>query len=295
MDRHLDRAAVTSNADGEGGGASADGPLQQVEDLYRTGKVRELLQRSSNHRELSASAAERLAILEAMAQFDLGDAQGSIERLQSVLRSSPRNSTSKFDAAMALFLRLSDFQGPEQLLPALVELRQASARAGNAGALAALHLAVARFEGIRGHCSDAHRHLEVSRRVAAREQNQALLCSLDLVEGSLECVAGNLVRSRFLAEHCRQRAELAGYSKYLLGATNNLALVALYSGNSVQSRRYLDQLLPLTADITYVRFGAQDTLAQVELFEGRLRECQELMNECRYCCRSGSCPGAVLV
>ena len=57
-------------------------------------------------------------------------------------------------------------------------------------------LAVARVEGLRGHCVDAHRHLEIARRLSDQQTSDALSCSVDLVESSLELVAGNLTRFR---------------------------------------------------------------------------------------------------
>ncbi len=101
-----------------------------------------------------------------------------------------------------------------------------------------------------------------------------------MVEGSLESIAGNLIRSRTLADRCFRRAQSAGLSRYLLGSATNLAVVALYAGNSGRARSGLEDLLPRTTEITYVRFGALDSLAQVDLVEGLLDACENRLQQC---------------
>jgi DNA-binding NtrC family response regulator len=57
-------------------------------------------------------------------------------------------------------------------------------------------------------------------------------------------------------------------------------MIALYTGNHDLAREYLSKVLPLTSSITYVRFGALDALAQVELRSDDLGQCHARMDEC---------------
>ncbi len=256
--------------------------LAEAQRLYRDGRVREIVDLFPREAgiEAASGSSPRLRIVLAMARFDLGDVTSSIDGLEAIIRDLPESSRVRFDARLALFLRSSDFQSPEELLPGLTELRQLAARNGTAKILAGLHLAVARLEGIRGHFGDAYRHLNLSRRLAEGELDEALGCSLDLVEASLEFVGGNLPRSRKLAEACRRKALAASFSKYVLGSTANLAIVALYEGQTDKSRRYFEHVIPLTSDLTYVKLGAIDSLAQLELYEGNFGRASELLAQC---------------
>jgi DNA-binding NtrC family response regulator len=229
--------------------------------------------------------------LEGMALFDLGDVVNSIELLQSAVEAARHcDGRLRFDTAFTLFVRVTDFQAPSELLPSLTELRQLASQVADAHSLGGLHLAVARVEGLRGHCADAHRHLEIARRCVERESNNAYMCSVDMIEGSLESVEGNLVRSRMLADRCLQRAQAFRLSRYSLGAATNLAVTALYSGNTTRARAGLQQVLLRAGEITYVHFGALDSVAQLELAENRLDECYRALSEAHKVAASNHLP-----
>lgn len=252
-----------------------DPSLLEAEELYRKGNVRAALTLLSSR----SGDGGRRQIVEAMARFDLGDVTTSMTQLAKVVGDDRNDLKTRFDASLALFLRASDFESHQELLPSLTDLRQLAARVGSATTLALLHLAVARVEGLRGHLNDSHRHLNLSRQLAELENDNALQCSLDLVEASLECTGGNLVRSKYLAERCRQRALSSRFSKYLLGSATNLAVVALYEGQIDRATRYFDQVLPETPSLTYVRLGALDSLAQLHLHQGRFKDVAALLDD----------------
>lgn len=249
--------------------------LSEAEARYRTGDVRSVI---DDYPDSGSSA--RIRVIRAMALFDLGDVTGSIAALLAIIRDTPNHSYERFDARLALFLRSSDFESPTELLPSLTELRQLATRLGTAKTLAALHLAVARVEGLRGHLRDAHRHLQLSRTLSGDTPDEGVACSLDLVEGSLECVRGNLSRSRDLAQRCRDRAVAAGFAKYVLGAATNLGVVALHEGRQDRAQRYFEHLLPKTSQLTYVRLGVLDSLCQLELDRGNTESAASLLAEC---------------
>src|SRR4029453_5412742 len=167
-----------------------------------------------------------------------------------------------------------DFLAPEEVIPKLSRLRQLASAAGNVRSLASLHLAVARVEGCRGHCASTHHHLEMARVLAARGNDLALSCTVDVVEASLETVAGNLEGSKVLAVACLTRADGAGFVKYQLAALENLGVVALYADQLEKARALLVRVISETSELTYVRFGALDSLAQLESREGNLEACR---------------------
>ena len=192
-------------------------------------------------------------------------------------------------------MREIDFVSPEQTLPALSQLRLLACQVGSAPALAGLHLAVARLEGLRGHCINAQRHVQIAEDSPNTRKTSPLACLVDLIEASMECVAGNLRRAKTLAEGSLMRANSLGFTKYVVGSLSNLAVVALYSGHPQKARSLIDQVLPLSDHLTYAKFGTLDSLAQVELSpwkRAELSRCARKMSLSRKCRPS---PGSLLV
>jgi ATP/maltotriose-dependent transcriptional regulator MalT len=123
-----------------------------------------------------------------------------------------------------------------------------------------------------------------------RTQDVALACTVDIVEASLETVAGNLVRAKKLAKACLSRVQPAGFVKYELAALSNLAAIALYGGDASKARTLLARVLPHSAEITYLKLGTLDTLALVELREGAVDRCWSVIQECRSAIQRESLP-----
>jgi hypothetical protein len=240
---------------------------------------------------ISGEFRVRLLLLEGMARFDLGDVVHSLQVLAiAVEEAKDFDVQTQFAGRFAQFLRRSDFFEPDALITDLTKLRQLAAKAGDTGSIAALHLAVARVEGLRGHCTNAHHHLELARRFVSRTQDLALACTVDVVEASLETIAGNLVRARKLAKACLTRVQLTGFAKYELAALSNLAAIALYGGDVPKARTLLDRVLPQSNEITYLRLGTLDTSALVELRDGQIDRCWSAIQECRDAIEQESLP-----
>ena len=101
------------------------------------------------------------------------------------------------------------------------------------------------------------------------------------MEASLESFTGNFARSRQLSESCFRLADTEGFVKYKLGSATNLAVVALYGANFDRAEEYLSYVLSHADALTYVKLGALDNLASLELQKGNLQRCCELLDECR--------------
>jgi DNA-binding NtrC family response regulator len=263
---------------------SVDSRVCYADELYRSGKTSEL---AAELKDLTSwrtdlNSAVRLQILKGMALFDTGDVTGSISALiEAEELSRGASAELQFAAAFALFLRRSDFQTPDEVVQGLTRLRQIATTAGGGHALAGLYLAVARLDGHRGLCTDAHAHLESARKFAALATDFALECSLDLIEAGLESIAGNISRSRQLAEKCYEAAGASGFVKYQVGAATTLALLSLYAGQPKRARHLVRRVLAQAGGLTYVQLGALDTLAQVELRDGDLGAAHGLLERCQ--------------
>jgi DNA-binding NtrC family response regulator len=58
-------------------------------------------------------------------------------------------------------------------------------------------------------------------------------------------------------------------------------VIYLYRGQSERARKHLTAIIPAASQLTYVRLGALDTLAQVELYDNRPDRCLEVIEKCR--------------
>lgn len=263
--------------------ASVPELLSEVTALYRAGRNRDILDRLDrlNLADLPDDVRSQLLVSRGAALYDLDDVSGAISSFRSSLEqarsSSPRI---QFAAAFALFTREDEVQSPEEALPALSELRQLAASIGNRDVLGALHLAVARREGMRGNFIDARRHVELARRLTQEIGDLSILCSLDTVESSVEMVSGNLGRARAVAERGFQRAHCAGFSRYLAGCATNLSALAIWVGDLAVAREYISHVMKVAATSSRMRFCALDNLMQIALFEGNLLQAQSLSSEC---------------
>ena len=169
----------------------------EAESLYRSGMLVQLdhYLGGLDSWTISDEARSRLLVLKGMSRFDGGDIVGAIEILRAASdHSRELPATSQFATSFALFVREAEFQSPEEALPGIARLRQLSTQIGDAKSLAGLHLAVARLEGLRGHCSDAHRHLEIAKRFSERCSDVPVRLAIQMSYSTLESISGNLTR-----------------------------------------------------------------------------------------------------
>ena len=287
-------AAGTSTSEGKSAGSRSTAHLlvDEIEALYRSGDNVGVLGRlNSDTAGIEPDSALRLKVLGAMAKFDLGNVTDSISDLRQAMSSETGTSLpARFAATFAHFVRESDFLDPIEVIPYLTRLRQLASQVGDVDALASLHLAVARVECFRGHCLSAHHHLDIARQFTSRSQAVALRCTVDVVEASLESLAGNLTRSRSLAIASLTQARASGFAKYQLAALTNLGVLALYSDQLSKSRNLLSQVIPSSTGLTYVRLGALDTMALLELREGHLERSSHALNDCEQAIKKDSLP-----
>src|SRR5262245_45784565 len=279
-------AAKPESSNQEPGGSlqkNAESVLAKAESLFAAGKTVELDSLLvGNSDEVTPDATGiRTAMLHGMALFEAGDVCRSLDRLRlAVLVSKGSGAESEFSAALALFSRESQFQAPNEALPALSRLRQLAASAGDANSLGGLHLVVARLEACRGHCTNARRHLEISRKLFNIVDRPALTAAVSLVDSGLEMYGGNLARASRSARTGCESAATANLCVPMAGSLTNLGSVFLFTGGPEQARECLNRAVGLSDGLLFIRFGAIDSLAQIALHEGKLDGCRDQLELC---------------
>jgi DNA-binding NtrC family response regulator len=266
----------------EDGAGGIDLQVFEADLLYRRAQsARTLDFVREEQRRAGARTAVELSLIAGMALFDQGQITKGLTQLTAAeLDARSFDLSIQFRTTVALFNRCSEFQTPTTLLPFLARLRQITAQKGDTTSLAGLHLATAKLEACRGNCLSAHGHLQTARAFAGRTSAQATLCSIDLVDASLEVIAGNIGRSLSSARSSYDLAVVSASRIQMSASAGMLGLVMLLTGDPSRGKQYLAQALELSEEILYVRLGVLDNLAQVALYEGDLDLCDRYLKDC---------------
>ena len=233
----------------------------------------------------------RLTVIRGTALFENGKAVEGLRFLRDAMAlSRDGEQETDFIATHSLFTRESQFQRPSELLQTLGRVRQLAARLGNPRSIAGLHLAVARLEAYRGHCLDARRHVEIARTAAAQLKKSGIIAGIDLVDTSLEIIAGNLDRAAISAKNCFEVSAQLGLGIVRAGASTNLGYLALCKGDLKRAHEYLEHAVRLVGDFSFIRLAVLDNLAQVALYEEDLDKCHRYLDECAKAIRSQDVP-----
>ncbi len=235
----------------------------------------------AERQKVDARASVELGLIAGMALYDQGQVIKSLQQLGvAELDARAFDVSLQFRTTVALFNRSSEFQTQAELLPLWARLRQITAQKGDATSLAGLHLATAKLEACRGNSLRAHAHIETARAFTERARSTTTLCSIELVDSSLEVVGGNIGRSLASARSSYDLA-IQSASKIQMSASGGmLGLVMLLGGDPRRARQYLSQALELSKEILYVKLGVIDNLAQVALYEEDFDLCDRYIKDC---------------
>ena len=91
--------------------------------------------------------------------------------------------------------------------------------------------------------------------------------------------AGNLAQAKRSAIGGFEVAATGSLQKPLAGSLANMGLFALYCGDAVRARSYLNESRSNAGEFSFVQLALADSLASVALFEGNLRECSRYLDE----------------
>jgi len=214
--------------------------VSEVERLFWSGKTREVasLVDATDLSGLDTSAAAQLAMFQGMALFQLGDVCAGNDKLHDAIQLSD-NGPVELNSLRSWLYSVGNRSSRLRTspLPALSRLRQLATSLGDAISIGSLHLEVARLEGLRGHCINARRHVEIARHLFDRSDRPTLKIMVELVDSTLEMYAGNLGRATRSARSGLELARQADLCMPLAGSFTNLGSLMLFAGNSTRSTR----------------------------------------------------------
>lgn len=259
------------------------GALFEAQRLHESGKVAQSAVFAETHIKncTDPEARLRLLVIRGAALFELGNTLTALKLMrEAAAAATDLNDETDFSATLSLLTRESQFFSPAEALPTLSRVRQLAARLGNANSIAGLHLAVARLDAYRGHCLDARRHLEIARTAAARLDKAGVRGAIDLVDASLETIAGNLDRANISARNCFESSVRNGFGILRAGSSTNLGYLALCRADLRRAHEYLGHAVGLVSDLSFIRLAVIDNLAQVALYEEDFDLCDRYIKDC---------------
>jgi DNA-binding NtrC family response regulator len=107
-----------------------------------------------------------------------------------------------------------------------------------------------------------------------------MMCAIDLVDASLETIAGNLDRANISATRCFETSALNGFGMLRAGSATNLGFLALSRTDIRRAHEFLEQGVALTNELSFVRLAVLDNHAQLAIYEEDLDRCDRYLKEC---------------
>ncbi len=223
--------------------------------------------------------------------FDGGDATAALEILTRLSERFGRSTgPERLDAEFLLFSIEEHYLPPRQNVSSLATLRQLATTLGDARSLAALHLSVARQEGLQGAVASARSHLAIAERLTTEPLVPALLCSCLLVGATIEMYEGSLRQAIRAARLGFDHAIQNRLQRHRAGSLGNLGTLSLCLGDSDNARRLLSDGLALCDQLSFVRLALTDSLAAVAIYDTNLTEASRLIEQCRQTIESQRVP-----
>lgn len=213
---------------------------------------------------------------------NVGDQQGAVEHFQRAGRiardADERNHVCR--AQITLLERSGDMIGFDALASMAGETARLVVRCGDPYLLAHFHLASGTIEGKRGNIERAYQRISLARSIINDRPNLMLESQALLLESALESSKGDIQRAESLAEHALPIAVECGHARVRVGLLGNLGQLKLKLGKIDEAEQYLNSASRLATNRSVnFELALLDTWAQMELFRGNLRSCEEILHK----------------
>ena len=180
---------------------------------------------------------------------------------------------------LRLLLLLSDRSGPEAIIPLLGELRANVTKLGHPPVTAALHVTVAQMEAQRGLIVNAQRHLDLGLSCLVGFENLWLKATAENVMACIEMMRSNFDAGFNHARQCLSMSEESGAASVHVSALGNLGNLAYLTGRFDEAVDYSQRARSALRPTSDNWNACLETLARINLAQGRLDECAELLDQ----------------
>jgi DNA-binding NtrC family response regulator/tetratricopeptide (TPR) repeat protein len=178
-------------------------------------------------------------------------------------------------AKLRLMLAVAEQQSTEAAIGMLPDVRASVTRLGDAGAIATLHLCLAKLEGTRGLLSNARRHIGIARSLLLKQPNAWIEGNADLDDACIAFLASDVNSAFFFAMNALRATDDSGHAATRRAACANLGHVHLTRGEFETAERHFREALSLCQPGGGSEIAILDGLAQLELAQGRFNACED--------------------
>jgi DNA-binding NtrC family response regulator/tetratricopeptide (TPR) repeat protein len=245
----------------------------------RQGPARTLVESLLKSRELASS--ERSACEFALGRLDweAGDSDSAIHHLQRSIRFAKEAGDLErlCWSQLRLALIIADRSGPDAAAPLVSELRSNATKLGDRRVVAAVHIFIGEMEAKRGLLQGARRHIRIGREMLSTAPNLWLEALVDNVQLGISVMLldfdGVLQRGQRVLDMTEESGALSSRRSCLANLGNLMYLMGEFD-KAVEYFNRAITALPSTGSHTN---ACLDSLAQVRLMQGRLEECDQLL------------------
>jgi DNA-binding NtrC family response regulator/tetratricopeptide (TPR) repeat protein len=157
----------------------------------------------------------------------------------------------------------------------LPDVRACVTRLGDAGAIATLHLCLAKLEGTRGLLSNARRHIGITRSLLLKHPNFWIEGNADLDDACIAFLASDMNSAFLFATNALRTADDSGHAATRRAACANLGHVHLARGEFEAAELHFREALRLCQPGGGSEIAILDGLAQLELAQGHFNACED--------------------
>ena len=219
-----------------------------------------------------------------------GSTDAAIEHFQksSALASSNGDLRGDIRARLDLFSILSERHGADTAAPLLAEIRPLVVKSGDVHDFATLHLRVAEAEGKRGSIDSAVPHVDTARRFLLSAPNAYLEAFVANFELAISVLRSEFGEAEQHGHRAIALAEQSGAAMIWRAAIGNMGNLYYALGDAERAIEYFDRALTKTPlprkGIKYN--AALETIARIRLLQGRLEDCETLLDSIEASLRS---------
>ncbi len=271
-------------------GNSADAFASPTAQILRA----ELLERLGKH-SLSEAILQRLIRTKSLVPQDQSAAEHILGRIS--------NEDGRIDAAITHFQRavaiarktddlaracwsgfclivlVAERLGPEAAAPLVAQVRADVIKLGNPAVSAGLHVYVSGMEAKRGLLRSAERHLRLAQAILNTSTNLWLESVAENTRLAIAVLRADLDAAFFHARRGLDLAEESGAVSSLRACLGNLGNLFTIRGDFDRAVEYIERSLAVLPSSNESSSASLDSLARIRLSQGRLTDCEALLEE----------------
>jgi DNA-binding NtrC family response regulator/tetratricopeptide (TPR) repeat protein len=232
-----------------------------------------------NRRPADLSATSRSHIVLGTIARDRRDIVSCIEHFTkgATIADAGRDSELACWAKLRLMLAVAEQQGTEAAISMLPEVRACVTKLGDAGAVATLHLCLAKLEGTRGLLSNARRHIGIARSLLLKHPNAWIEGNADLDDACIAFLASDVTSAFLFATNALRATDASGHAATRRAACANLGHVHLARGDFGAAERHFHEALGLCQPGGGSEIAILDGLAQLGLAQRNFQACENAL------------------